>query len=696
MNKLPQKKHFYLYALVLITFLFLSPTLLNGFLNWNDVTYITNNDLIKDFSFNGIKNILGTSNLTGTYTPLTMLSWAADYNLGGLDPVVFHFFNLLFHLLVVSMVFYLTKLLSKNQVVSFITALLFGIHPMHVEVVGWVSARKDILYTLFFLASLIAYYFYTEKQTKYPKYYYYIACLLLYVLSLLSSVSAIILPLVLVLLDYLKARKLNIKLFLEKALFLILSIIFLFIDIQAKGGKVFENYQFTTFIESLSLGIYGYFIYLIKAVIPFNLSLYHPYSSHLGISNPWFYYVLAILILGLFVWLFTKIKKNRNIVFGFGFFLITLLPVIKILPLGTTVITADSYLSYFGLFYLIGLGIVRLYNHTNKFKKVIVFTMSIYIALLGVSSFQYSKTFKSGKTLWSNVIDHYPNDFLAYMNRADYWESKKQYSKTIQDLDKAIVMNPNYHLLYYNRSFAYRKIGKKQLAIADLTQVIKTNPDFVSGYLNRGIYYGELEKTNLAISDFTKVIQLTPNNHLGFYNRALCYKKTKQFPKALTDVSELMAIKESFAPAYYLRGELNLFANNINNAFKDFTKALAIDPSIASAHTQRGNLWLDKANFKEALKDFNKAVLLDETQTDAYINLGIIYMNLKKYEKAELNFELAKKLASNNYLIYYNNGLLFQLTKNNSKALQEFDKCLQIQPIFSPALKSKKEVERLL
>ena len=690
MNKLYQKKHFYLLASLLVTILFLSPNLLNGFLNWDDTAYVINNDLIKELSFNGIKNIFTTPEVVSTYAPLTLLSWAIDYSIAGLNPTVFHFVNLLLHLVVVGLVFYLVKLLSKNEIVAFITALLFGIHPMHVEVVGWISARKDLLYTIFFLGSLIAYYFYAYKGSKYPKYYYYIACLLFFVLSLLSKGTAVILPAVLFLFDYLKARKLNIKLLLEKLPFLLLSVVFvvLSIQMQEKGGAM-EDRQFTTLLDSLSVGFYGYFTYLIKVILPFNLSVYHPYPNQLGQSNPWFYYASAIPILALFTWLLTKFKKNRSLVFGFGIFFITLIPVIQVLPFGTAV-TADryTYLPYVGLFYLIGLGTVWLYNYSNKFKKVIVFSLSVYILLLGILSFQYSKTFKNGETLWSNVINHYPNDFLGYMNRAEYRISKKQYVKAIQDSDKAIAINSNYHPLYYNRSFAYNGIGEKQLSIIDLTQVIKMSPNFTSAYLNRGILYGEQGKVSLAISDFTKVIQLDPSNHLGFYNRALYYKKVKRFSEALADVTSAIQLNE-FSPSYFLRGELHLIKNDVNNAFKDFSRVLTIDPSMASAHTQRGNLWLDKGNFKEALKDYNKAVLLDKSQTDAYINLGIIYMNLEKYHHAGLNFELAKKISPNNYLIYYNKGLLYQHTNNYTEALKEFDRCIELQPNFPPAIKNK-------
>jgi tetratricopeptide (TPR) repeat protein len=698
MNKLYQKKHFYLLSSLIVTIAFLSPNLFNDFLNWDDTAYVINNDLIKDFSFRGIKNIFTTPEVVSTYAPLTLMSWALDYAIDGLNPAVFHFFNLLLHLFVVSLVFYFTKLLSRNVIIAFITAVLFGIHPMHVEVIGWISARKDLLYTLFFIGALIAYYFYTEKETKFPKYYYYIACLLFFLLSLLSKGTAVILPIVLFLMDYLKIRKLNIKLIVEKLPFLLLSVVFVILSIkmQSAGGAM-EDRQFTTILDSLSVGFYGYITYLIKVIVPFNLSAYHPYPNQLGESNPWFYYASAIPILVLFTWLMTRLKKNRTLIFGFGFFFITLIPVIQVLPFGTAV-TADryTYLSYFGLFYIASVGLVELNKYSNKLKIIVPACISIYVIILGITSFQYSKTFKDGGTLWSNVIKHYPNNFLGYMNRADYRISKKQYEKAIEDSEKAIKYNPDYSRLYYNRSFAYSALNKKDEALKDLNSAITKDESYMVAYLNRGLLYGENNLIEEAINDFSKVIQFAPKKYYGYFNRATYYYKIGEYTKALSDLNTIINLDQFLDETYYLRGKIYLQMRDVNNAFKDFSKTLEINMSFARAHTQRGHLWLDKSNFEQAILDYDKAVLLDKNEVDAFINLGIIYMNTKKYNKAAYNFEKAKAIRPNNFLVYYNKGLLNQLTKKYKQAIIEFDKALKLNPKYIPAKQSRAENIKLL
>ena len=142
-------------AIIIITLIVFIPVFSAGFVNLDDDDYVRNNFMITDFSH--IKLLL-TSPVQGNYHPLTMFTLFINYQMSGLNPWSYHLFNIIFHLLNCFLVFRLALLLSKeNNIIAFTTALLFGIHPMHVESVAWVSERKDVLYGLFFLAGLISY-----------------------------------------------------------------------------------------------------------------------------------------------------------------------------------------------------------------------------------------------------------------------------------------------------------------------------------------------------------------------------------------------------------------------------------------------------------------------------------------------------------------------------------------------------------
>ena len=150
--------------ILIATFLAFIPALKAGFVNWDDGEYVLDNLLIRDFSK---INLILTTPVQGNYHPLTMISLALNYSISGTEAWSYHLLNLLLHLVNCFLVFRLVLMLSKkNIVIAFTTAILFGIHPMHVESVAWVAERKDVLYGLFFLAGLIFYTKYADTGSK--------------------------------------------------------------------------------------------------------------------------------------------------------------------------------------------------------------------------------------------------------------------------------------------------------------------------------------------------------------------------------------------------------------------------------------------------------------------------------------------------------------------------------------------------
>ena len=152
------------------------PSLQNGFV-WDDTKYIQNNPLITTIDLQA----LFSEYVMGNYHPLTMLTYALEYQVFGLDAGGYHVVNLALHLVNVFLVYYLVALLSRQVFIALVTAFFFGIHPLHVESVAWASELKDLLYTLFFIASLIFYVKYIDGGTKknifsFPLAFFFVPC----------------------------------------------------------------------------------------------------------------------------------------------------------------------------------------------------------------------------------------------------------------------------------------------------------------------------------------------------------------------------------------------------------------------------------------------------------------------------------------------------------------------------------------
>src|SRR5437762_7752115 len=184
-------------AIALVTALAFLPSMRYGFTDWDDTGYVTENSMIRDSSLSGIGALFKTF-VEGNYQPLTMASYALDYRLWKLDPKGYHLTNVVLHVLATTAVFAFVVLLTGSPELSAITSLFFGIHPLHVESVAWVSGRKDCLYALFYFVACGSYVLWVRKG----RLVFWAFALVSFLLSLLSKGMAVTLPLAFVAIDF--------------------------------------------------------------------------------------------------------------------------------------------------------------------------------------------------------------------------------------------------------------------------------------------------------------------------------------------------------------------------------------------------------------------------------------------------------------------------------------------------------------
>ena len=306
------KNRLYIGALVsvilLITIIVYSNSLNNGFVQWDDYKYVSDNEDIKQLNSQSIYKYFTTYYLK-MYQPLTMISYALEYKLGGLNPQTYHRTNLVFHTLNVLLVFCFILLLTKKAPIAAVSALFFGIHPLHVESVAWISERKDLLYSFFYLGSLIAYIFYRKRNNSYGLYF---LAVLFFILSLFSKSAAVTLPFILVLTDYYLRNKLTFRSNLDKIPFFALSVIFGIISLLSQriiGGDL-DYVTGYTFLDRLFMGAYAFTFYIIKSVFPFGLSAIHPLPLKEEGILPVAYYISGLTFI-FFAYILVRLSKSK-------------------------------------------------------------------------------------------------------------------------------------------------------------------------------------------------------------------------------------------------------------------------------------------------------------------------------------------------------------------------------------------------
>jgi protein O-mannosyl-transferase len=582
-------------AIVLIcTAIIYSRALDNGFTYMDDDYYIINNYYLRDFSLKGIWAIF-THFYSFNYHPLTSISNLIEYTLFKLNPLPYHLVNVALHLLNTWLAYRLAEGLSGKRITALVVAILFAIHPMHVESVAWAAERKDVLYAAFYLSSLLLYLRYVRSGLTSK---YYIASLVLFLASLLSKSAAVTLPVLLVAVDLYKGRKIDTKSIAEKIPFLLLSILFgvLAIMSQNAGGAVSDLSRFYSPVARIFLFTAELSSYLLRFIAPLHLSALHYFPDTHGGPLPWYYY-LSLSFVALLAWLATRRSGYRKeILFGLSFFLITISVMLQVIAVGSSLIAERyTYISYIGLFYVAGQFVAGIWE--TKYKGVAIAIMGIYAIVFSVVSWNRIGIWKDSDVLFSDVTgkepDNWRNCFVYY-----YWGI----SKSSQ--------------------------GKDQEALEEYTKAIQLKPDFDRAYVSRGQVYDMLHNPKAAIADYNKAISLNPRKAEIYNGRGWAFYELGDKDAAMKDYEKAIALNPTYADAYNNRGWANYEAGNDKSALADFSKAISLNPSFTKPYFNRASIEVNTHDLKGALADYNYLISLDPNDNNAYYSRGIVRFNM--------------------------------------------------------------------
>jgi tetratricopeptide (TPR) repeat protein len=495
----------------LLTFLLYLPSLGNGFVNWDDPTYVLENARIRSLSPEFFKFAF-TSFYFSNWHPLTLISYAFDYALWKDSPLGYHLVNNVFHSINTGLVFLLTLKVAcrtkasafTSTAAAFITAMLFGLHPQRVESVAWISERKDVLCAFFFLLSLLAYMRYSASARKIL---WYSLSLVFFILALMSKPMAVTLPVVLLILDFYPLERLQsgIKtIVLEKFPFLALSAASAIITIfaQRSEGALMAVEKYPLWMRAVSsLKAAGFYVF--KAVYPAGLAPYYPLSGRAELFDLSFF-ASAALMAALAVTSIIALRKTRAVSAAWLFFIVTLLPVIGIVQVGSQA-AADryTYIPLIGPFMLAGALLALTLEWARRKKTALsaaayIAVISIFIVLAGMTIRQ-TAFWKDSISLWNRQIEVYPGKVPhAYNLRGLAYDEQKKHREAIADFDTAVALDPRYAYAYNNRGNARKAAGEFGKAIDDYLKAASLAPHLAEPYINLSVAYSETGEMELA------------------------------------------------------------------------------------------------------------------------------------------------------------------------------------------------------
>jgi protein O-mannosyl-transferase len=514
-----------------LTYLIYDPVLKYDFVNLDDDSYL---QILNRLPFLNFK-VLFTQPTLGNYHPLVTLVYSLLIHFSNSNPGAFHAVNLLLHIVNSGLVLWLIYYLTGSFPLSFVTGVFFGVHPLHVESVAWVSELKDLMYGLGFLASLICYVRYVKENLRNK---WYLFSLLFFLFSLFSKGMAVSLTLALFVVDYYLGRKSTRQLFLEKVPFLFLSLSFGIIAISAQKilGAIHTVVVFP-FFQRLVFSCYGFIIYIFKIFFPFHLYPYCPYPIKTGEAMPVVYYIYPLLVLLLLGVVFFSLRKTRKIGFGIGFFTVTILLVLQLLPFGGA-ITADRYcyIPSIGIFFLLAEGLryisEKYFSSSNGLHGVPITLFTLLVLFFSGKTVNQIPIWKDSMTLWNNVIEHCQTVALPYNNRGVLYLNQKEWDKALDDFNHALHLNPDLAYIWCNIGLIYWNLGLQDKtkaaelfpkALEYYNNAIKLDPGYAIAYGNRGSLLSTMGKNEEAIQDYTKSIELDPYFAQSYFNRAIVH-----------------------------------------------------------------------------------------------------------------------------------------------------------------------------
>lgn len=531
---------------------------LNNELVYDDRAYISENLLIRSLDIDSLYVMLKSFSV-GNWHPLTTLSYAIDYAFWELDPRGYHLTNIILHGINTLLVFILVvqlilkaktisgsqtspkRLLSVSEqamIVAGVTALLFGVHPLRVEAVAWISERKELLCTFFFLLSILAYLSYSASLVRRLRVIWFSTSLFLFICALMSKPMAVTLPLILLLLDIYPLKRFhvfpvkNASALVEKIPFLALSIVSGVVTIfaQHSGGAIGTLVVYPLDTRLLN-ALRSLVFYLGKMIAPMQLVPFYPFPKDVSLLH--LQYLTSVFLVFFVscgcIWM---VKRGRYLLFTiWAYYIITLLPTLGIIQVGMQS-AADryTYLPGLSVFLLAGIGVSWvceksfLTKHKNVLRGVVLIVICISIFLLCKLTTRQIKVWQNPESLWSYVVRVFPDRVsFPHYNLGNIYNQQGFFDQAISEYKRALAIRPDFEDTLNNLGVAYMRQGNFDEAISEYKKALAINPDSANAYYNLGTVNAKRGLMNKAISQLKKAITLNPNHAGAHYNLGMAY-----------------------------------------------------------------------------------------------------------------------------------------------------------------------------
>lgn len=430
--------------LVCVTCLTFMPVLKADFIGLDDTEHVLENPAVRGVTAAHIRQAFA-QNINGVAVPLTTLSFMVEYQFFGFNPLVFHLDNLLGHIAVVLLVFAFARRLGIGGAASFIAALIFAVHPMKVEAVAWVSARKDILFALFYLLCMHLYWSYLETR----KTHLYALALAAAVLSLLAKPMAVSIPLILLLLDWYRTGRVEVRMLADKLPFVFCAGMAVVVSYALNAGSSAESIG-----SGLLHWMWCFTFYIWKFAYPWSLSPYYEFPAPAAVTSlPYAFSIAGSLALAVCCWVF---RRDKLFVFAVLFYVCSIFFLLRFEHDRGFSVASDRYMYLSSLGFSLWLGSkAQGMWQTGHIWRILILMV---LALLAVKSFQQCAIWQNSLVFWQSIYPaHKHNRYIAgSMGNAYY--SAGRYNEAL-DIFNGLIAQAGSASAHFDRGRTWEVLG---------------------------------------------------------------------------------------------------------------------------------------------------------------------------------------------------------------------------------------------
>ena len=683
------------------------------FINYDDPSYVIENVHVQNgITIESIRWAF-TTGYASNWHPVTWMSHMLDVQLFGLKPQWHHLTNLLFHIVNTLLLFFVFHRMTKAPWKSAFVVALFALHPLHVESVAWVSERKDVLSTFFWMLAMGAYVHYVEHRTEdgrqktedgrqktdilgFPSSVFrYSAVLIFFGLGLMAKPMLVTFPFVLLLLDYWplqrfepkkSAREISTEASRQRA--------------QSPGNKkkgesakmrtgqgilkeekpAAQNFQWASIRPLIWEKMPLFAMAALSSIVTFvvqqkggAVKSIEAFPPGVRIANACVSYIVYI---GKTIWpinlaVFYPHPGSLPLWQPLGAVLLLIAVTVSVIRTAKKLPCLIVGWLWFAGTLVPVIGIVQVGRQAMADRYTYIPLIGLFVmAAWGIPELLKKWRPNRFPTLRKEALFAASGLVLLSLlivtwTQAGYWRNN------IALYDHSLKAAGLSDIILCNRGNAYGEIGNHEQAISDFDRAIQINPDYANAYHDRGVVYGKLGDRGQAISDFDRAVEINPKYAAAYNNRGAVYDILGKKRQAIQDFNKAIEMNPEYAEAYYNRGAAYGELGEQRQAISDYDRAIEINPKFAEVYINRGAAYRELGDRRQAISDFDRAIEINPDYAKAYFNRGVVHYELGDQRQAISDYDRVIEINPDYAKAYFNRGIAYGKLGYGGKAIED-------------------------